>query len=603
MMTNFINNQTHSHKLFLPIWFQCLALGAIAVASAVIPVKSQTLYFIYPPFKESLRVDSLDTFAREGTVNKDLGFYLNLAEASEEARIKFREVLITPAPVKPIMVSRFFNSKLGEDLLNRVGNYIQIQGGRNGKYALRGAMVKAAFDSEGLSLINFFRKLPTNIQFDLKEIIRISKLTEIVVKATKVFSEEEIPRLSAIEAAEADPINFANLPDLRQRGNFGVEQQRWTLTDKSRNRTFYVDVYQPQQGRGEPTPVVIMSHGLGSKPEDFAKDAQHLASYGYVVALPQHIGSDYQQQQALFKGLSREVFLIDEFIDRPLDISYVIDELERRNSLEFDGQLVLEKVGVFGHSFGGYTALAVAGATIDFNHLEQECSMGLGMVNTALLLQCRALDLERKDYNFRDERVVAVIGHNPVNRSIFGPKGLSQIQIPLLMGAGSYDPATPFVFEQLRSFTWLTTPNKYLVLQEGQAHIDVSAIDGGISEVIESIEELTLPETQLLRNYSDATILAFAEVYVANNADYRPYMQSSYLEYLSEGQEFKTYLISEASSEKLVDALEQFRREENLKKPIARVRAVHAPGGDIITHRSRTKSKKKYLEPTETKQW
>ena len=133
------------------------------------------------------------------------------------------------------------------------------------------------------------------------------------------------------------------------------------------------------------------------------------------------------------------------------------------------------------------------------------------------------------------------------------------------MGAGSYDPATPFVFEQLESFTWLTTPNKYLAMQEGQAHVDVSAMDGGISEVIESVEELTVPETQLLDDYTNATILAFSEVYVANNEDYRPFLQSSYLEYLSEGQEFKTFLITEASSEKLLDAIKQFRRDEGLE--------------------------------------
>ena len=560
-----INNQTHYHKLSLPRWLSYLALGLITVASTAMSVKAKTLYFIYPPLKESLRVESLDTFAREGTVNKNLGFYLNLAGANEEARIKFRQALNQTAPVEPMLVFRFFNSQIGEAILTRAGNYIQIQGGRNGKYALRGALVTAAFDSEGLSLINFFRKLPTNIQFDLPKMLKTAKLTQIVVKATKVFSEKVIPNLSATEAAEAEPVDFANLPDLRQRGNFGVEQQRWTLTDRDRNRTFYVDVYQPQRYRGDRTPVVVISHGLGSKPEDFAGISQHLASHGYVVALPQHIGSDSRQQQALFKGLSREVFLTDEFINRPLDISFVIDELERRNSTEFDGRLALDKVGVFGHSFGGYTALAVAGATIDFDHLEQECTIGLGRINTALLLQCRALDLERKDYNFRDERVVAVLGHNPVNRSIFGPKGMSQIQIPILMGAGSYDPATPFIFEQLSSFTWLTTPNKYLELQEGQTHVDVSAIDGGMSEVIESVEELSLPETQLLDDYSDATILAFAEVYVANNADYRPYLQSSYLEYLSQDQKFKSYLISNASSEKLVDAIEQFDREEGIR--------------------------------------
>ena len=563
----YIKNQTDSHKLSLPRWFCRLALGVITAATTVMPVKAaEKIYFVYSPIIESLRIDSLDTFAQEGTVNKNLGFFLSLAGASEEAKIKFREALNTRAPVDPLLVSRFFNSEIGEAILTRTGNYIEIQGGRNGKYALRGALVSAAFDEEGLSLINFFRNLPTNIQFDLRKILQTAKLTEIVVKATKLFSEEIIPNLSATEAAEADPVNFADLPDLRQRGKFGVEQKRWTLSDGDRNRTFYVDVYQPQRSRGEETPVVVISHGLGSKPEDFTKIAQHLASHGYMVALPQHIGSDERQHQAFLRGLSRQPFLSDEFINRPLDISYVIDALERRNSIEFDGQLALDKVGVFGHSWGGYTALAVAGATIDFDHLERECAVGIGRINTALLLQCRALDLERKDYNFRDERVVAVLAHNPVNRSIFGPKGLSQIQIPILMGAGSYDPATPFIFEQLNSFTWLTTPDKYLLLQEGQAHVDVSKMDGGMSEVIESIEELNLPEEQLLEDYAHATTLVFAEVHVANNADYRPYMQSSYLKYLSEGQEFKTYLISNASSEKLNQAIEQFDREECVEK-------------------------------------
>lgn len=44
----------------------------------------------------------------------------------------------------------------------------------------------------------------------------------------------------------------------------------------------------------------------------------------------------------------------------------MIDELERRNPSQFEGRLDLQNVGVPGHSFGGYGALAVAGAVIDF---------------------------------------------------------------------------------------------------------------------------------------------------------------------------------------------------------------------------------------------
>lgn len=528
----------------------------------MVPVKAQTLYFLYPPFKEPLRVESLDAFAREGTINKNLELFLNLAGASEEAKIQFREALNTSADLDPLWVYRFLNSNLGEEILLRVGNTVEIEGGINGKFALRGALVQAAFDSEGLSLINFFRKLPTDIQLDLQEILKLSKSTEKAIEATILFSEEVIPQLSATEVAAAEPVDFANLPDLRQRGSFEVREQRWMLRDQSRERSFHVDLYRPARSLRDKTPVLVISHGLGSKTEEFAPIAQHLASYGFVVVAPQHVGSDYEQVQALLGGLSGDAFLTEDFLERPLDISYVIDELERRNLKEFGGNLVLDKVGVFGHSFGGYTALAVAGATIDFENLERECKIGQGRLNTALLLQCQALVLERKEYDFRDDRVVAVLGHNPVNRTIFGPRGLSNIEIPILLGAGSYDPATPFIYEQLESFTWLTTPDKYLMLQEGQAHIDLSFVDGGISEVIDSVEVLVLPETQLLRDYSHATILAFAEVYVMNDPNYLPYLQSSYLDYLSQGQEFKTYLISGESSDSLGDAIVEFNLEE-----------------------------------------
>jgi hypothetical protein len=49
------------------------------------------------------------------------------------------------------------------------GDVINIQGGRNGKYSLRGSLVQAVFDPEGLSLINVLKKLPVNMQIDIKK--------------------------------------------------------------------------------------------------------------------------------------------------------------------------------------------------------------------------------------------------------------------------------------------------------------------------------------------------------------------------------------------------------------------------------------------------
>ncbi|MEA5532919.1 alpha/beta hydrolase [Crocosphaera sp. XPORK-15E] len=536
-----------------------LLLSILAILLTILPVKAaEKIYLIYGSLNLSVKVNSLEKFAREGIIDDNLEFYLNMAGVDEEQKANFRQALIKVSPVSPVQLSRFFNTEIGEEILKLFGNYVAIQGGRNGKYALRGAMVQAAFDPEGLTLINFLKKLPTNMQIDIESSLTLSEAIETVIKATDFFTEE-IAILSNLEAKRSAQIYFSQLPDITKSGQFEISpKQTWSLTDKKRNRRFYVDIYRPKKLRQDKIPVIIFSHGLASRPEDFLKEANYLASYGFIVVIPQHPGSDYQQIQNLLEGYRREVFEVNEFVNRPQDISYVIDQLERRNKVDFEGKLDLKNVGVVGHSFGGYTALAIAGATIDFDNLKQECNQELSYLNTSLLLQCRALKLERKDYNFRDERVTAILAVNPVNSSIFGQKGLSKIQIPVFIGAGTYDPATPAIFEQVRSFPWFTTPHKYLVLIEGQAHLDFSNLDAGITNLIASVPNLTLPSPELLSQYNNALTLAFFETYIAKNSDFAPYLQAIYTQYLSQREPFKAYLITQKSSEALKQSILRF---------------------------------------------
>jgi predicted dienelactone hydrolase len=53
-------------------------------------------------------------------------------------------------------------------------------------------------------------------------------------------------------------------------------------------------------------------------------------------------------------------------LDRPRDISFAIDQMERMHRQEgpLTGRLDLSRIGVAGHSFGAYTALAVAGEVL-----------------------------------------------------------------------------------------------------------------------------------------------------------------------------------------------------------------------------------------------
>ncbi len=535
-----------------------LTLGAIASISWGMPsLAAEKIFFVYGPLNLSLRINSLEEFAQNGTVNQNLGQYFNIVKASEQEKETFRKALVTPVKIDFTLLSRLLNTEEAERIFNFFGKVINLQGGGNGRYVLRGAIVQAAMEPEGLSLINVFKKLSTNVQIDIEQALKYSAQVQLVIDGSYLLIDE-VKKLAQREASEADSVNFAQLPDLREPGPMEVEKITLNLLDSSRQRKMYVDVYKPQPMTGEKTPVVIVSHGLNSSPESFTVIPPYLASHGYVVALPQHPGSDAKQGKGLIEGDTRKIFLLNEFLDRPQDITYTLDELERRNELEFEGKLDLENVGIFGHSFGGYTALAVGGANIDFERLEKNCNLDIGNLNTALLLQCRGLKLERQEYNFRDERIKAVFVVNPVNASILGIKGLGKIKIPTFIAAGSYDPATPFVFEQARSYPFLGSEVTYLQLQEGQAHIDIAELDAGISNMLEGVAKLTIPSPKTIDDYTNSMMLAFFKVYINEDDNYHPYLQSSYADYLSEGQEFKTTLITKTSAAKLSEIFEQF---------------------------------------------
>ncbi len=527
-------NRLFSQRLLRQL-LQGLTLGTLSALLTALPLyASQRLFFIYNPIVRSLGIDSLTTFAETGVVNKELDFYMSFAGVNEEQKAAFREALLKQVDVPPVQLSRFFNSPTGEAILQRLGILISIQGGRNGKYALRGATVQAAFDpKEGLTLLNFFEHLAVNMQFNLEEIFVAADYVEILGRGTNAIVQE-MKRLAGIEAENDPPANFAALPDIRQPGPYDVASPRMlTLTDTNRDRTFDVIVVQPQRWRDGQTPVIIISHGLASRPEDFVDRAQQLASYGYLVALPRHIGSDAQQLQDMLEGFSREIYKVEEFIDRPLDVSYVIDELDRRNNREFQGRLDLQNVGVMGHSFGGYTALAVGGASLDFETLEDQCGREIWGPNLSLLLQCRALELPRKVYNFRDERVNSVLVINPVTSAVFGQKGLNQVKIPVMIGAGSSDPATPAAVEQLKAFVWIDTEDKYLGLIEGQAHVNFSKLDASTKALLDSLPSLKVPKQKLIDSYGNAFLVAFAEVHVSKNKAFRPFLTAAYGQYIS----------------------------------------------------------------------
>jgi len=103
----------------------------------------------------------------------------------------------------------------------------------------------------------------------------------------------------------------------------------------------------PQPGHGR---LVVVSHGSGGSPWVHAELARALVSAGYTVAVPRHRGDNH-----LDDGEPGPV----SWEQRPGEVSRAIDAVAA--DARFGPRLQLDRVGVYGMSAGGHTALTLAG--------------------------------------------------------------------------------------------------------------------------------------------------------------------------------------------------------------------------------------------------
>ncbi|NET79955.1 MULTISPECIES: alpha/beta hydrolase [Okeania] len=548
-------------------WFKSLSLSIIPAILTALPVNAaKQISLGHKDLNILIPVSALENYAKTGEISYELASYMLLLEAEKED--KYRDLLHNRYNFPPQIVSQFINSPMGELFLKNLGKVIKTSSNsenenlttvENGAEEIRTALLKAANDAEGLTIINFIRHFPSDtIWFDTKEIFAVTEKIAAVQEDTKTFIET-VANLTQTEAYKEEKVDFSRLPDIRKKGKYNFSKQQIILQDEGRDRNFSVQLYLPNISSAEISiPVVVISHGLGSNGVNFESLAKHLASYGFAVALPQHPGSDYEYIQKFLAGKTKDMFHGNEFIDRPLDISFLLNQLEQLNQYQFHNQLNLKKVGIFGHSFGAYTAFALAGAEINFQQLKQDCGPQMEVLNMSLLLQCRALELKPQKYNLKDDRIGGIFVLDPVNSSLFGKAGLSQIELPVLWGSASEDKITPIVLEQAKSFTWLTTPDKYLVLTEGADHINID-FEAIRENSFTTLAELIQPDPDVVNGYANAFGLAFFQTHVADRPEYSSYLQASYAQTIGE-KPFNLSFVRSLSETQLSKTLKQARK-------------------------------------------
>jgi predicted dienelactone hydrolase len=141
--------------------------------------------------------------------------------------------------------------------------------------------------------------------------------------------------------------------------------------DAARDREVPAKVYFSKGGSG-PLPIVIFSHGLGGSRDGYAYLGQYWAGCGYVSVHLQHHGSDDavwkdEPRTQMMQSMARAAADPRNAMNRPKDVSFAIDQLTKLNAepgSPLAGRLDLKHIAVAGHSFGGFTAMAIAGQAL-----------------------------------------------------------------------------------------------------------------------------------------------------------------------------------------------------------------------------------------------
>lgn len=272
---------------------------------------------------------------------------------------------------------------------------------------------------------------------------------------------------STTTAAESTTTTAPDVDAPDEPGPFTVGRTVLELTDGDRDRQLVADVWYPAAADavGEPSiyqflpgiefaselalanvaistdgpfPLVVYSHGSGGLRYVASYFTELLASHGFVVAAVDHVGNTAVEsiggtqpprEQIAFDRVGDVEFLID----RMLDDSAAIDG-------PFSGTIDPERIGVTGHSFGGFTALAAAGGYQN----------SLGTIPP-------------------DDRIDAVAAIAPATQ-LNSDEELEAVDVPTLLLSGTEDTTVPIDPDTLRAWDLVSGRPLWRIDLEGAGH-------------------------------------------------------------------------------------------------------------------------------------
>jgi predicted dienelactone hydrolase len=185
-------------------------------------------------------------------------------------------------------------------------------------------------------------------------------------------------------------------------------------------------------------PLVLLSHGSGSRVDGMAWIAVKLAEAGFIVAGPNHPGTT--------SGDSTPA-ATPKIWERAQDISTIITALSE--SAQWASAINPARIGILGFSLGGSTAMELAGARGDLPAYVRYCDENPEMMDCSWLagghgyaggervdvepLQLSGIDKTRFEQQNRDARIASVVAVDPGLATTFQKDSVQAIDVPVTL--------------------------------------------------------------------------------------------------------------------------------------------------------------------------
>ncbi|MDJ0680711.1 MAG: alpha/beta hydrolase [Xenococcaceae cyanobacterium MO_167.B52] len=168
-----IDHKSNCSKKTLSSFLLAISCGLLSVTTNIQSgIAAERIKLVYGPFTCSLSVESLKVYAETGEVTPEFKPYTKFL--NQQNLMQLRHWLQKDFDRNVVGIHEYTHSPNGEELLQEIGAVVTTHSKRNGFYAIRSALIKAATKSDDWTIIDVIQQFPTeNMQINTKKLFTL----------------------------------------------------------------------------------------------------------------------------------------------------------------------------------------------------------------------------------------------------------------------------------------------------------------------------------------------------------------------------------------------------------------------------------------------